>query len=123
MARKEKPYNNGTMTKAGFFGWIRSALRDRSRYWKPVAEAKKRARRPFVGEGRQKWEYQCNSCKRWFPDKEVAIDHIEPAGSLNDFSDLPDFTKRLFCEVEGLQCLCKNCHDVKTKEEKASRKN
>ena len=31
---------------------------------------------------RQKYEYQCNSCKEWFPEKKINVDHINPAGSL-----------------------------------------
>jgi len=122
MARAEKPFNSGTMTKAGFFGWLRSALRARSRYWKPIGEAKKLARRTFKGGGRQKWEYQCNKCKNWFPDKVISVDHIKPAGSLNDFIDLPEFVKGLFCEVDGLQVLCKACHDKKTIKEREAKK-
>lgn len=125
MKRKtERPFNNGTMTRAGFFGWIRSALRARSRYWKPVAEAKKRAKRKYTGTNkRQKFEYQCNECKNWFPDKEIHVDHIVPAGQLNSFDDLPGFVQRLFCEVDGLQCLCKTCHDRKTLDERRLKNN
>lgn len=121
--KTEKPFNNGTMSKAAFFGMLRSKLRMASRWWKPIAEAKKLARRPYKGDNkRQKWEYQCNHCKKWFNDKEVAVDHKIPAGSLNDFNDLPGFTERLFCEVDGLQILCNNgptsCHQIKTQKEK-----
>lgn len=41
-----------------------------------------------------------------------------PAGSLQSASDLPGFVERLFCEIDGLQVLCNNCHDLKTKQEK-----
>ena len=113
--KKPKPYNNGTMTSAGFWGMIRSALRQKSRWWKPVAEAKKLARRVYKGKNkRQKWEYQCNHCKKWFPDKNIQVDHIVEAGSLKCKEDLPDFVERLFCEVDGFQVLCKPCHKVKT---------
>ena len=57
---------------------------------------------------------QCKECKGWFPDKEINIDHIKPAGSLNCAEDLAEFVKRLFCEIDNLQCLCKTCHDKKT---------
>lgn len=121
-SRVEKPFNSKTMSKAAFFSSIRSALRQKSRWWKPLAEAKTLARRPFRGVGkRQKWEYQCKHCKEWFAEKEIAVDHIEEAGSLKDFDDLPGFVKRLFCEVDGLQILCnkrsdgkESCHTIKT---------
>jgi len=70
---------------------------------------------------RQKFEYQCNICKGWFSEKNVAVDHIIPAGSLNCAADLPGFVERLFVEEEGLQCLCNNCHELKTKNEKINR--
>ena len=121
--RVEKPFNSGTMSKSMFFSMIRSALRQKSRWWKPIAECKLKAKRAYKGPlKRQKVEYQCNECKNWFPDKQVAVDHIIPAGELNDFNDIPDFCRRLFCEIDGLQLLCSDCHTIKTKEEKQNRK-
>lgn len=112
----DKPFNGGTMTSSAFFSMIRSALRKSSRWWKPVAECKLKARRKYKGTNpKQKWEYQCNECKKWFKDKDVSIDHIQECGSLNSFEDIPDFCRRLFVEVNGLQVLCKEHHDIKTK--------
>ena len=114
-----KTRNAGTMSESAFWGFIRSALRQKSRWWKPITQCKQSAKRPYKGASkRQKFEYQCNKCKKWFPDKETIVDHIIPAGELNKADDLPGFVERLFCEVEGLQCLCQNCHNEKTKQEK-----
>lgn len=114
-----RPFNNGTMTQSMFWSMIRSALRQKSRWWKPIAQAKTNARRRYKGPNkRQQWEYQCNQCKAWFSEKNINVDHIIPAGQLNDFHDLPGFVKRLFCEVDGLQVMCSKCHDAKTKKEK-----
>lgn len=111
--------NAGTMTEAQFFSMIRSALREKSRWWKPTGIVRVKARRPYKGTNkRQKFEYQCNKCKQWFPDKQVQVDHIVPAGRLAAFSDLPGFVERLFIEEDGLQVLCGGCHDIKTKEER-----
>lgn len=122
MAKKQRiprPFNAGTMTQSMFWSMIRSALRQKSRWWKPIAQAKQKARRRYKGPNkRQQWEYCCNKCKAWFPEKKINVDHIIPAGQLNTYQDLPGFVERLFCEVEGLQCLCEKCHDAKTKEEK-----
>lgn len=118
--KKVKPRNAGTMTESAFWSFIRSALRQKSRWWKPMTVAKNKARRPYKGPfKRQKYEYQCNICKRWFSGKDVNIDHIIPAGALNCAADLPGFVERLFCEEEGLQCLCTKCHDEKTNSEKS----
>ncbi len=119
----EKPYNAGTMTASAFFSMIRSALRQSSRWWKPIAQAKNNARRPYKGTNkRRKWEYQCNECKQWFDGTTVNVDHIVPVGTLTCFEDLPLFAKNLFCEAENLQCLCATCHDKKTKEDKQKKK-
>jgi 5-methylcytosine-specific restriction endonuclease McrA len=102
---------SGTMTESAFWSWIRSALRNKSRFWKPITETKKDARRSYTGDNkRQKYEYQCNMCLNWFSDKEVEVDHIIPAGSLRSSDDLKGFVERLFVEKEGLRVLCKKCH-------------
>lgn len=111
--------NAGTMTESGFWSFIRSALRQKSRFWKPILQAKLAARRVYKGPNkRQKFEYQCNECKNWFPEKHINVDHINPAGSLSCSADLPGFVDRLFCEQDNLQVLCEKCHDKKTKAEK-----
>jgi 5-methylcytosine-specific restriction endonuclease McrA len=106
-----KTRNNSTLTESAFWGMIRSTLRQRSRYWKPVSEAKKRARRPYSGDNKKlKWEYKCAMCKKYFIEQEIQVDHIVPAGALKCANDLPGFVERLFCEVDGLRVLCKPCH-------------
>jgi 5-methylcytosine-specific restriction endonuclease McrA len=118
-AKNPKVRNAGTMTESAFWSFIRSALRQKSRWWKPITECKMKARRAYKGPSkRQKFEYQCNSCKLWFPEKQINVDHIKPAGSLNCKEDLAGFVERLFCELDNLQVLCESCHDVKTKLEK-----
>lgn len=116
-----KPYNAGTMTSAAFWGFIKSALRQKSRWWKPIREVKLAARRPSQSNNaRLKWEFQCKACSGWFPDKEISVDHITPVGSLKCPEDLPGVVSRMFCEKEGLQCLCDTCHGKKTKEDLAA---
>ena len=117
--RVAKTRNAGTMTESGFWGFIRSALRQKSRWWKPIAQCKAKAKRAYKGPlKRQKFEYQCNDCKGWFPDKVINVDHIVPAGTLRCADDLPAFVERLFCEEDNLQCLCSKCHNRKTQKEK-----
>ena len=111
--------NAGTMTNAMFWSFIRSALRNKSRWWKPITQCRMSSRRAYKGTNkRQKFEYQCNQCKSWFPDKKINVDHIIPAGTLTCANDLPGFVERLFCEVDNLQVLCEGCHNVKTQSEK-----
>lgn len=114
--------NAGTMTDSMFWSFIRSALRNKSRWWKPITQCKMQSRRAYKGPlKRQKFEYQCNECKNWFPEKNINVDHRVPAGSLNNGDDLKGFVERLFCEQEDLQVLCSDCHDVKTKLEKTKK--
>jgi hypothetical protein len=122
--RVAKTRNNSTMSEAAFWGMIRSCLRQKSRWWKPVAEVKKLARRAYKGKNKlQKWEYQCNYCQQWFMEKEIAVDHIIEAGTLTCANDLAGFVERLFVETDGLQVLCnkrndgkESCHKKKTDE-------
>lgn len=119
----EKSRCAGTMSEAMYWSFIRSALRQKSRWWKPISVCKEKARRAYKGTNkRQKYEYQCKSCKGYFPDKEINVDHIVPAGALNCGQDLPGFVERLFCEVEHLQVLCTECHNVKTQQERNDKK-
>lgn len=118
-SRVAKTRNSGTMTESAFWSFIRSALRNKSRWWKPITECKQKARRPYTGPNKRlKYEYQCNQCKGWYPEKQINVDHIIPAGTLTCSADLAGFIERLFCEQENLQVLCEKCHDVKTKLER-----
>src|SRR6478736_5542181 len=123
-ARVEKTRGAGSYTESGFWGMIRSTLRQKSRWWMPIKIVKEAARRAYKGTNkRQKWEYQCAKCKKWFAEKEIEVDHIVEAGSLRNGDDVKDFIERLFCEKEGLQVLCKDvCHREKTNSVKVFKK-
>lgn len=114
--RVEKTRNGGKWTEARYFGFIRSALRSAFQKWPPKHEAKAAARV-------QHNTYVCAECDKWYGSSQVQVDHIEPCGSLKKFDDLPDFVERMFCEAEGFQVLCKDCHQAKTNREKKERKN
>lgn len=115
-SRVEKTRNNFSLTESQYWGLIRSALRQKFRFWKPAALALSLASRPYRGENKlQKKEYQCNFCKDWFPRKSVEIDHVESAGTLRCGDDLKGFIERLTPEnVDAFQVLCKDCHKQKT---------
>lgn len=51
--------------------------------------------------------------------KEVQVDHIIQVGSDKDWNE---FVARLFVGTEKLQRLCRPCHAIKTKEERANGK-
>lgn len=105
-----KTRNDGTWTESQFWGFIRSALRNKSRWWKPRLNALKKARRTSQsGNKRLKWEFQCFKCNNWFAQKNVEVHHTIEAGSLKNSMDLPGFVERLFAET-GWVCMCKTCH-------------
>lgn len=107
---------NGTMTEAQYLAWIRSALRGKTLMWKPRNQAIQNARRAYKGTNKlQKWEVQCAICTNWFKLKEIQVDHYPlDAGSILSVDDIGQFCNRLFCEVDNLRCLCKDCHSQHT---------
>jgi len=116
--RVAKNRNGGTWSEARFWSQVRSSLRRGFMFWKPITDAKKAARRKYEGENkRRKWEYQCKECEGWFSDKEIAVDHIVPVGSLKSYEDIEGFLKRLTIE-DGFQVMCKECHQGKTNRER-----
>lgn len=106
-----------TMTEAQFWGFIRAGLRSKSQRWPPRYHILNKHKRNAVGK-RHRYEYQCADCKEWFKQADVQVDHIVPCGSLKSFDDVGEFTKKLFCEEDGLRVLCKSCHQLRTNEER-----
>lgn len=102
-----------TWTESRYFQFIRTALRGAFTRYPPKYQALKEAQR-----GTRPNTYECAECNELFKAKEVQVDHIEPAGSLKTYKDLPAFVERMFCEADNLQVLCKPCHKVKTAEER-----
>ena len=106
--RVAKTRGGGRYTEAGYFGFIRSGLRQKSMRWPPKYDVMNKAKRPYTGpDKRRKFEYLCNGCKQWCAGKEVAVDHIKECGSLKSYDDLAQFVETLFCEEDNLQVLCK----------------
>lgn len=111
-------------SEAKFWQFIRSGLRAKWSRWPPKYAVLDKAKREYKGDNkRQKFEYKCAKCKKYFPAKEVSVDHIEPVGTLRCFEDLPDFCRRLFVGVDKLQVLHKACHDKKTLQERKDKNN
>ena len=126
----------GTFTKSQFFSKLRQVLRGGFRYYLPMQEALKRARRHSESDNKRlKWEFCCNNCKQWLDRKSVEIDHKTPTGALSDWCDVVPFIQKLTAEnPDDYQILCKTvkdkkgniikvgCHQLKTNEEKEQRK-
>jgi len=110
--------NNGKWTEARFHSFVMSALRKASQRFPAKHESKKAAR---VKRG----VYMCagyNCDPHETPAKHTHIDHIEPVVPLTGFTSWDDIINRLFCNSDGLQVLCSECHTAKTKEERRIRK-
>lgn len=128
----KKTRNGGQWTEARFHSFIKSALRAASVRWPPKHAVRKAA---WVERGK----YRCAGYKRRShivpaslpapPGKKkrinnVQVDHIEPViDPVDGFLSWDETIARMFCEADGLQVLCKECHDKKTQEEKEKKKN
>ena len=75
-----------------------------------------------VKTGRAAKHYACAECKAYFPAKDVQVDHINPIVPTGGFTTWDDLIENLFCEADQMQCLCKPCHKIKTKQENTTRK-
>jgi 5-methylcytosine-specific restriction endonuclease McrA len=121
----DKPYNSGQWTTARFNSFIKSALRSASVRWPPRYTVLSDA---CVGtkinpkSGRLAKHYKCNACNNDFPAKEVEVNHITPVIPLSGFDSWDGVIKRIFCEKDGLELLCKPCHKLVTKKENDERK-
>lgn len=99
-------------TEARYWAFIRALLRKGAQRYPPIVrQALDLVKRQSQNKDnpRLKWEYQCKICGLWYARKVVRVDHIVPCGSLKQFSDLPGFVERMFCEPSGLQVLCVDC--------------
>ena len=122
-----KPYNSGTWTSAYFASVIKSALRAVwLRNWRPRKDALKKAcvgKRLNEATGKDNLHYKCAACSNLFKNADVQVDHINPVVSVEDgFVGWDVYMERMFCEVDGLQVLCKTCHSIKTANERKVRK-
>ncbi len=114
--------NNGQWTESKFSSFIKSALRAASSRWPPKFQAINNA---YVGKkinpksGREAKHYKCNCCWGEFPASEIQVDHIQPViDPFVGFISWDEVVKRMFCEMEGFQVLCKPCHKEKTNVER-----
>lgn len=120
MPKKTPPFSEYELwTTARFWSFVRSALRKAFTRWPPKYTCLNNAKTPYTGSStRQKWQYKCSECGGQFQMKEIEVDHLVPAGSLKDYSDLPGFVERLFVSEDKMQTICKPCHKAKTKRER-----
>lgn len=124
----ERTRNANTLTEAQFKAMLISALRDKSRWWKPKQQCIRDAR---VSKGL----YRCASCSSIVPSTlkgvwktgkkagrtrkipNILADHIEPVvDPYVGFVSWDVYIERMFIEV-GFQAICHKCHQEKGKVE------
>lgn len=104
------------MAKFNRKSFIIQQLRRASYKYPPRNEALKLAR---VDRGL----YACRTCADINRRESVVLDHIDPVvDPSKGFTNWDDYVNRMFPETEGFQCICRKCHEVKTKKENLSRK-
>lgn len=123
--KKEKPYNGGQWTEARMNSFIKGALRSASVKWPPRYTTLHDAcvgTRVNRKTGRMAKHYRCSRCQGDFPGKDVEVNHITPVVPVDGFDSWDGVIKRMFCEKDGLELVCKPCHKEITAEENNKRK-
>lgn len=70
-------------------------------------------------------QYRCKDCRKPFGPKKVQVDHIDPVvpiGTMSKNMSWDQLVSRIFCDVDNLQVLCKDCHTKKSQKESKLRK-
>lgn len=117
----EKTRCSGQWTEARFKSFVQSLLRQGTRKWAPINNVMRSARK-------SRGMYLCNCCEELVPlttkqgrkkQKNVFVDHIVPVVDPEvGFTNWDEYIENMFSEEENLQVLCKECHDIKTSEER-----
>lgn len=117
--RVARTRNAATETQSQHMNKIRSMLRSLSRWWKPMQLALKASSTTYTVGRAKRVMFLCAQCNKLHERKNVEVNHIEPAGSLKDYNDLPAFCEKLFVEdITKLEVLCKPCHLAITAEQR-----
>ncbi len=122
--------NGGTWTEARFTSFIRVVLLSISMRWPPKNKVKQNARVQrgvylCSGYGRSPHEVPASLPPKPGNKRRInnsVVDHIQPVVDPRvGFVDWNTLIKRLFCEENGFQLLCHECHSDKTADERKLR--
>jgi len=114
----DKKYADGEWTDAKFTAFVKSQLRAASMRWGPKNKVLVAAR---VSRG----VYLCNGCKKHVPYtlpdrikntrvKNIQVNHKVPVSVPKGWDGWDNWIERLFCDSDGLEVLCSECHDAHT---------
>ena len=111
-------------TPARWHAFVVSVLRAGTRKYPPkyetLNEAKTEKKKNEL-TGRIAQHFKCAKCKQDFPAKGVQVDHKKPVVGKDGFTTWDSFINNLFCGKDNLQVLCTECHNIKSKKERAAR--
>ena len=122
--------NGGKWTEARFRSFIRGGLRSISMRWPPKNEVKRNARIErgvYLCEGYNRGSHEVPNSLPPNPGNKrrinnAVVDHINPVIDPRcGFISWNELIKRLFCEADGFQLLCYECHKHKTLDERKLR--
>jgi 5-methylcytosine-specific restriction endonuclease McrA len=69
--------------------------------------------------------YVCSLCKKAVSGNKLNVDHLIPVieigKTLQDYT-YDELVERIFCPIKNLQCICTDCHNKKSSEERKQRK-
>lgn len=79
----------------------------------------KRFKAPLGKDGNAVWSVNCALCLSTVRESDSHVDHIHPAGSLKDLSDIERFVTRLaIVSKDDLRIVCVECHNILTYQER-----
>lgn len=96
--------------------FIINVLRRGSYRWYGRWQAEKRSKL-----GRNEYFCENPTCGVIGPKKDYQMDHIIPVILTTGYDSIDGVADRMYCEPEGFQRLCKDCHRIKTDNENALR--
>ena len=112
-------------TEGRLKGFIISTIRSGMRRYPPKYQSlndAKVGKRVNPKSGRTAEYYKCAGCDGEFVKKDVQVDHVLPVvDPVDGFQGWDVYITRMFCPVENLQVLCRNCHSKKSKSESKTR--
>ncbi len=107
------------------FNFIKGVLRKGTTRWPAKYECLNNAKcGKMVNQhtGRVAEHYRCATCSGMFPATMVVVDHVLPVVPVTGFTSWDNTIQLMFCDVSGLQVLCKPCHKLKSSKENAERR-
>ena len=122
--------NGGAWTEARFRSFIRGGLRSISMRWPPKNKVKQNARVArglYLCAGYKSKPHEVPASLPPLPGNKrrinnAVVDHIQPViDPRRGFLSWDELIKRLFCEADGFQLLCHDCHKRKTSDERKIR--